>query len=117
MTEDCLAVWCAGEEWCALTCATEVLDRKWAPVVLDRLLTEGPLGFAALEDSVDGVTSNVLSNTLEDLGEQGIVERSLVSDRPVRVEYSLTERGRDLRPVVEALADWGERHLTDPDGC
>jgi len=117
VTEDCLAVWCAGEEWCALTCAAEVLDRKWAPVVVDRLLADGPLGFAALEDAVDGVASNVLSNTLEDLAEHGIVERSIVSDRPVRVEYALTERGRDLAPVVDALSEWGERHLVAPDGC
>ncbi|MFB6068916.1 MAG: winged helix-turn-helix transcriptional regulator [Halobacterium sp.] len=113
---DCLAVWCAGDDWCALTCAASVLDRKWHPVIVDRLLADGPLGFNALQDSVDGISSTVLSDSLEALEDADVVDRRVVSEKPYRVEYALTARGEDLAPVVDALREWGETHL-EPASC
>ncbi|MFB6207589.1 MAG: winged helix-turn-helix transcriptional regulator [Haloglomus sp.] len=110
--DDCLADWCAGAEWCGLTCALDVLDRKWSPVVV-ALLVERPRGFAAVRDAIDGVSATVLSETLEDLTDAGVVERRTVSERPHRVEYRLTDAGRDLGPAIEALQAWGARHGTD----
>lgn len=110
-SEDCIAGWCADDDWCEITCAAAVLDGKWHPVVVHRLLEDGPLGFARLEERTDGLSGTVLSDTLADLESDGIVDREVVSEKPLRVSYSLTERGRDLRPVVAALAEWGERHL------
>lgn len=108
---DCLADWCADESWCGLTCALDVLDRKWSPVVVAVLL-DGPRGFAAIADAIGGVSGTVLSETLDDLTDAGIVERRTVSERPHRVEYRLTDAGRDLEPAVAALRAWGERHGT-----
>jgi DNA-binding HxlR family transcriptional regulator len=106
---DCLADWCADETWCGLTCALDVLDRKWSPVVVAVLLEE-PRGFAAIHEAISEVSETVLSETLDDLTAADVVERRTVSERPHRVEYRLTEAGRDLEPVVEALQEWGERH-------
>jgi len=108
---DCLADWCADEAWCGLTCALEVLDRKWSPVVVAVLLN-GPRGFAALREVIDDVSGTVLSATLEDLEAAGVVERRTVSERPHRVEYRLTDIGRDLEPALAALDEWGSRHGT-----
>lgn len=113
-TGSCVAEWCADAEWCDVTCTAEVLSGKWHPVVVSPLL-EGPMGFAALEDAADALTSPVLSSTLERLEADGVVERSVVSGRPHRVEYALAERGRALEPVVEAMAAWGEQYGTGDD--
>lgn len=113
MTDDSeqLAVWCAGDDWCPVTTTATVVGKKWHPVIVHRLLANGPLGFNALKTDVDGISSKVLSDSLSDLEESGIVVRDVVSEQPFRVEYSLTERGEDLEPVIEAMADWGEKHL------
>ncbi|WP_255151480.1 winged helix-turn-helix transcriptional regulator [Halorarius halobius] len=106
MSDTCTAGWCADADWCSVTCAAAVLDGKWHPVVVHRLLSDGPQGFAALS-AVDGLSNRVLSDTLDDLRDEGVVSRRVVSEEPFRVEYALTEKGAALEPVVAAMADWG----------
>lgn len=108
-TDSCVAGWCADAEWCDVTCTADVLSGKWHPVVVSVLL-DGPKGFAALEDAADALSSPVLSSTLERLEADDVVERSVVSERPHRVEYALTERGRALEPVIDAMAAWGQAY-------
>lgn len=109
--EECLAVWCAGDDWCAITCTMDVIGNKWHPVIVHRLLVDGPLRFNELADAVGAITNKVLSNSLTDLQEKDLVERTVVDDQPVEVEYALTERGESLEPVIEALQSWGSTHL------
>ncbi|WP_435066332.1 winged helix-turn-helix transcriptional regulator [Halobaculum sp. EA56] len=104
-------VWCAGEEWCPVTATATLIGRKWHPVIVHRLLEHGPCGFSELQEHVDGISSKVLSSTLEDLQEKRLVTREVISDKPFRVEYDLTDRGAALESVIAAMADWGERHL------
>lgn len=115
--DDCAASWCADEDWCAVTCTMDVIGNKWHPVVVLLLLREGPLGFSALEDRMADVTGKVLTETLEALVEDGVVARREVSERPRRVEYSLTPAGAALEPVVAAMAEWGDRYLSDGFGA
>lgn len=110
-----LAVWCAGSEWCPITTTATLIGRKWHPVVIHRLLENGPLGFNALKEEVDGISGKVQSDVLEDLEEHGFVDRTVINEKPFRVEYSLTDRGRSLEPVIVAMRDWGKDHLTAPD--
>ena len=91
----------------------EIVGRKWHPVVVYRLLRDGPTGFSGLKDRIDGVSSKMLSQALTDLDEAGLVERDQVSDSPVRVEYALTERGRALEPVIAEMLRWGSEHSPD----
>lgn len=109
--EECLAVWCAGDDWCELTCTMEVIGNKWHPVIVQRLLDSGPLRFNELAEAVGPITNKVLSNSLKDLGEKGLVDRTIENEQPVEVEYALTGRGRSLEPVIEALQEWGKTHL------
>lgn len=110
-----LDVWCAGEEWCPVTTTSSLIGKKWHPVILHRLLKYGPSGFNELKENVDGISSKVLSDSLEDLGEKQLVEREIISEKPFRVQYSLTPHGRSLEPVIFAMRDWGLEHLTGPD--
>ncbi|MDY6819976.1 MAG: helix-turn-helix domain-containing protein [Halobacteriales archaeon] len=109
-----LEVWCAGEEWCPITSTASLIGKKWHPVIIHRLLTHGPSGFNELKDHVDGISSKVLSDSLEDLEDKGLVTRTIVSEKPFRVQYSLTEAGESLEPVITAMREWGQSNLTEP---
>jgi DNA-binding HxlR family transcriptional regulator len=106
-----LPVWCSGEEWCSVTSTATLIGRKWHPVIVERLLDGGPMGFSELQEAVDGISSKVLSNVLDDLEQKKLVHREIVSEKPFRVQYSLTERGTALQPVIEAMDRWGREHL------
>jgi len=110
---DPLEVWCAGEEWCPITTTATLIGKKWHPVIVHRLLRNGPLGFNALKAEVDGISSKVLSDSLEDLEEKDLLDREIVSEKPFRVEYSLAERGETLEDVIVAMRDWGQEHLVE----
>lgn len=110
-----LEVWCAGEEWCPVTTTATLIGKKWHPVIIHRLLKHGPSGFNELKKDVDGISSKVLSDSLEDLGEKQLVDREIINEKPVRVQYSLTAPGQSLEPVIYAMRNWGVEHITEPD--
>lgn len=92
-----------------------LISKKWHPIIIKRLLDEGPLRFNELQDRLDGISGKVLTDSLEDLAEKDLVARTVVSEAPKRVEYDLTSHGRDLQSVIQELADWGARNLGDDD--
>ncbi|WP_254524732.1 winged helix-turn-helix transcriptional regulator [Natrinema caseinilyticum] len=109
----CVASWCADDDWCSVTCTAHLIGKKWHPVIVHRLLERGPLGFNALKAEIDDISATVLSSSLEDLSENGLVNRAIVSEKPFRVEYSLTEHGASLEPVIEAMDEWGNGYLRE----
>lgn len=112
-SDNCVVSWCADDDWCPVTCTADLIGKKWHPVIVHRLLECGPLGFNALKEEINGISSTVLSGSLEDLEDKTLVDREIVSEKPFRVEYSLTEHGESLRPVVDAMGQWGMEHLAD----
>ena len=93
--------------------ALDVVGDRWALLVVRELLL-GPRRYTDLLEGLPGVGTNVLSTRLRELEEAGIIERHrLRAPTPVTV-YDLTDDGRDLRPVVDALGRWGARLLTIP---
>ena len=89
----------------------DLISKKWHPAIIQTLLQSGPLRFSELQTSLDGVSGKVLTDSLSDLVESGLVSRTVVSESPKRVEYELTPHGRDLQEAIEALANWGDQHL------
>jgi DNA-binding HxlR family transcriptional regulator len=90
----------------------DVIGRKWHLRIVYQLLENGPLGFSSLKSELVGVSSKMLSESLTRLEDDGVLDREIVSEQPVRVEYSLTERGRALEPVVSAVIAWGSEYGT-----
>lgn len=90
--------------------AVNLISKKWHPVIIQSLLRNGPLRFSELKNRL-GVSAKVLTDSLDDLVDNELVDRNVVSESPRRVEYDLTRHGRDMQSVIEALADWGNRHL------
>lgn len=74
----------------------------------------GPRRFCEMTATVEGLSDRVLSDRLRELEAEGIIERAVYPQIPVRVEYRLTDKGRDLRPVVQAIHEWAEKWIPLP---
>ena len=90
----------------------DLLGHKWHPVILQQLVATEECGFSDLHAAIDDISNKMLSDSLTTLEEHGLVERVVVSEKPVRVRYSLTDRGRELVPALDAMVDWGRDHLS-----
>jgi DNA-binding HxlR family transcriptional regulator len=96
---------------CGVTACAEVLSGKWT-ILLIRDLADGRSRFSELERSLEGISPRTLSLRLRALEEQGIVERRTFPEVPPRVEYSLTEKGQALVPIIEDMRAYGQQWLT-----
>ena len=94
--------------------AIQLLGKRWTGLLLDALM-EGPRRFCELTATVEGLSDRVLSDRLRELEVEGVVERIVYPQIPVRVEYKLTEKGQALKPVVEAIHKWAEKWVTLPE--
>ncbi|WP_307724030.1 winged helix-turn-helix transcriptional regulator [Cellulomonas composti] len=100
------------DDTCPVARSVAILDGRWTMLVIRDLL-RGTRRFSELRSSLDGISPKTLTDRLRALEEHGLVERRQYAEIPPRVEYSLTARGAELEPVIEALATWGggERSL------
>jgi len=88
--------------------ASELVGRRWTGAIVFVLL-ESRCRFATLRDAIPDITDRMLSARLRALEKEGIVERTVVPDTPVRVEYALTKKGRALASVINAITDWAHK--------
>ncbi|MEQ1717655.1 MAG: helix-turn-helix domain-containing protein [Hyphomicrobium sp.] len=93
---------------CPVARALSVVGERWSLLIIRDLLRLGPRKFAELEDSLKGISPNTLSARLKHLEDRGVITKRLYEHYPPRAEYVLTERGRQLGPIVLALKKWGE---------
>src|SRR5581483_11542856 len=93
--------------------AIQILGKRWTGLLLDALM-EGPRRFCELTALVEGLSDRVLSDRLRELETEGVVKRVVYPQIPVRVEYQLTEKGRALKPVIEAIHTWAEQWIELP---
>lgn len=95
---------------CGVCATAEILCSKWTAIII-RDLAACDSRFCELERSLGGISPRTLSLRLRELEENGIVERRTYAEVPPRVEYALTEKGRALKPIVEAMRSYGEKWL------
>ncbi len=88
--------------------AVELIGRRWTGAIL-RVLLSGVSRFSAICETVPGLSDRMLAERLKELESEGIVTRTVVPEKPVRVEYALTGKGRDLESVIHAVSGWAER--------
>lgn len=93
--------------------AVELIGRRWTGAIIDLLLL-GKTRFKELAAAVPEMSDRMLSERLKELEAEGIVERCVTPETPVRVDYRLTDKGRDLEPVVKALSEWAQTWLEPP---
>jgi DNA-binding HxlR family transcriptional regulator len=90
--------------------AVEVIGKRWTGAILRAMLLD-VTRFADLRSVVPGLSDRMLTERLKELQEEGIVERIVHPETPVRIEYRLTEKGRELHAVVYALSRWADRWI------
>ncbi len=98
------------EGWhCPAERTLDFLSGKWRPMVIFWLM-EGPLRFNELQRRLGAITHRTLSRTLKEMEADGLVQRKDYGEIPPRVDYSLTDRGRSLKPVLKAMEEWARVH-------
>ena len=97
---------------CPIARTAQVICGKWTILII-RDLASGVKRFNQLERSLHGISPKTLSERLRTLEEEGVVIRQTFAEVPPRVEYSLTEKGRDLVSVIESMRTYGSRWLCD----
>lgn len=93
--------------------AVDILGKRWTGLILHALLAR-PLRFSELVEHLEVVSDRMLSERLKELEAEGIVERRVLPETPVRVEYHLTDKGRALGDVIAAIGAWAERWVQRP---
>ncbi len=88
-----------------------ILSQRWTGLIIYQLLN-GAQRFCSIESSI-GISGRLLSERLKDLEQQGIVSREVFPETPVRIEYSLTEKGRSLEPLMKEIEKWSQEWLRD----
>jgi DNA-binding HxlR family transcriptional regulator len=95
---------------CPVARTLDVIGERWTPLILRDLLLHGPRRYQDFQDSLAGVAPNTLSARLKAMEAAGLIERKPYSEHPPRLEYHLTDKGKSLGPVLQALRTWGKAH-------
>ena len=96
---------------CPFRKTMDILEGKWKFAILHELIDGKTLRYKALERSVTGITPRMLVKELKDLEKHKIVKRKAYATVPPTVEYSLTECGMSLKPVIASIDEWGRMHF------
>ena len=94
---------------CPVSCTLDILGDKWSLLVI-RDLVLGRRRYAEFLDSPEGIPTNILAERLKRLKAAGVIRGRRYSEHPPRLEYELTTKGEELRPVLKAMVDWGVKH-------
>jgi len=90
--------------------AIDILGKKWTGLII-RVLLGGPRRFKEIKEQIPDMSDRVLSERMKELEDAQILVRKVYPDTPVRIEYELTERGKNLEPVIQEIQQWAESWL------
>lgn len=91
----------------------QIVSKRWAGLIVFQLL-KGPQRFSEIESALPSISGRLLSERLKDLEQEGIVKREVFPETPVRIEYSLTEKGLALEPVFAEITRWSQAWVQPP---
>jgi DNA-binding HxlR family transcriptional regulator len=95
--------------FCPVACTLDVLGDRWSLLVV-RDVMRGKKRYTEFLESPEGIPTNILADRLKRLATKGVIRSHRYSQHPPRVEYELTPKGEDLRPIMRAMVEWGVRH-------
>ncbi|TCS77779.1 winged helix-turn-helix transcriptional regulator [Pectinatus cerevisiiphilus] len=90
--------------------AFELLGKKWTGLII-RCLLDGPKRFSDLTDIIPHISAKVLADRMKELEQHGIIVRNVYPEIPVKIEYSLTDRGKDLQRALDEVQHWAEKWI------
>jgi DNA-binding HxlR family transcriptional regulator len=92
--------------------AVELVGRRWTGAIL-QVLMDGPMRFSEIAQSIPELSDRLLSERMKELEARGMVQRTVISGPPLRVQYELSRMGHELEPALAALGSWARRWLVD----
>jgi len=95
---------------CPVQITLSIMDNKWKALIIGEILFEGTQRFSELRRALPNISQKILTQNLRSMEESGIVNRKVFAEVPPRVEYSLTDLGCSLRPIIDAMMKWGEEY-------
>ena len=96
---------------CKFDTVIEILVGKWKPIILFHLFSKGTMRFSELQKAMPDITKKMLTQQLRELEYHNIVHREIYRQIPPKVEYSITEYGKGMKTVLQAMHDWGIAHV------
>ena len=93
-----------------VTATMQVLGGKWKAILINAIYHTSPARFGELKRSVKGITQSMLTQQLRELEDDGLINRKIYAEIPPRVEYTLTEFGLTLSPIMQSMANWGNEY-------
>lgn len=97
---------------CPVTYTMSMIGGKWKPIIL-YLISKGANRFGILQRGIDGISKQMLTKQLREMEDDGILDRKIFAEIPPRVEYSVSEKGKTLFPIIDTMRSWGELNLAD----
>lgn len=108
---ECSLKQCRGHKYyCAIELSLHVIGGKWKPIILYHLSREEKRRFGEIKRSMPNITQKMLTQQLRELEHDGMIHRKVYAQVPPKVEYSLTEFGQSIMPIMEALCKWGRSY-------
>lgn len=98
---------------CEIEVTLKMIGGKCKPIILYLLIEEGTKRFNELMRLITQISQKTLTNQLRELEADGLITRTCFAEVPPRVEYAITEKGKSLYPLLEAMCEWGERNIDD----
>ena len=95
---------------CPVATTVQLIGNKWKLLILRNLIYTGKQRFTDFTKTVPGISKKVLTDNLRSLEDDGLIEREVFAEVPPRVEYSISELGKTLKPILDAMMDWGTEY-------
>lgn len=96
---------------CPVAMTVQLIGNKWKLLIIRNLL-QRPWRFNELQKSIDGISQKVLTENLRAMEKDGLIVRTVYDELPPRVEYSLSELGESMKPIIQSLESWGKDYLS-----
>ncbi|WP_090977815.1 helix-turn-helix domain-containing protein [Paenibacillus sp. CF384] len=100
-----------NDDGCKIETALEILVGKWKPIILFHLFGNGTMRFSELQRAMPDISKKMLTSQLRELEYHDIVHREVYRQIPPKVEYSITEYGTKMTPLLQAIGNWGMTHV------
>src|SRR5580658_4955190 len=101
-------------QYCSIAKALDVVGDRWTLLIVRELLIRGACRYTDLKDGLPGIATNLLSDRIRELESAGLITREDAPPPVATTLYRLTEAGAELRPVLDALGQWGVRYMAEP---
>ncbi|MBU3113182.1 winged helix-turn-helix transcriptional regulator [Clostridium lacusfryxellense] len=110
-----MANWTSDECDCPIIYTLAIVGGKWKWIIIDRLFDNKVMRYGELKKVVPHITHKMLSHELKELEVEKLIFREEYHQIPPKVEYSLTEKGKSLLPILDTMCEWGGKNMPKPD--